>query len=79
MCGQNPGKCIETMGIHYKCYIKYRAYMEKLNCRQRHRKSTFHGKASVTLEGVEDITYIIHMLHLLTGDVCSIRKGECGI
>lgn len=53
--------------------------METLNCRQRHRKVTFHGKVSVTLELVEDITYVVHMLHLLTGDVCSIRKGERGI
>jgi len=79
MCGQNLWKCIETTGIHYEYYIKYGAYEEKLNCRQRHRKGTFHGKACVTLEWVEGITYVVHMLHLLTGDVCSIRKGERGI
>jgi hypothetical protein len=79
MQGQNAGECIKTMAIHYKYYIKYNAYMETMNCRQRHRKGTFHGKARVILEWVEGITYVIHMLHLLTGDVCSIRKSESGI
>jgi hypothetical protein len=50
-----------------------------MNRRHKYKTGTFDGQPNVTLESVEGVTYVVHVFHLLTGDVGSIGKGERGI